>query len=283
MKRMSELISFIRSGRKPVIGMVQLSPLPGSSRYKGGRIDVTLDDAVKEAQTLSSNGVDVLMVQNLGDLPVGARATSAQVAWMARIAAEIRSHFSLPVGLNLLENDAEAMLAVASAARADFVRIKVYVGAMMTPFGVESGQAFAAIRARNACDAGEVAIFADVHDRTGAPIASGGFAEDVEHAIRLGGADGLVLTGKSHEETLALINVARKGVGAAPILVGGGVNAKNVAEVARVADGVIVSSSLKDSNDAFGKIGPAKVQAFMEEVRRARSEMGATVDTKEVA
>jgi membrane complex biogenesis BtpA family protein len=280
---MSELISFIRSGRKPVIGMVQLGPLPGSSRYKGGRIDVTLDDAVKEAQTLSSNGVDVLMVQNLGDLPVGARATSAQVAWMARIAAEIRSHFSRPVGLNLLENDAEAMFAVASAARADFVRIKVYVGAMMTPFGVESGQAFAAIRARNACDAGEVAIFADVHDRTGAPIASGGFAEDVEHAIRLAGADGLVLTGKSYEETLGFIDVARKCVGAAPILVGGGVNAKNFPAVARVADGVIVSSSLKDSNDAFGKFGPAKVQAFMDEVRRVRSEMGATVDTKEVA
>jgi hypothetical protein len=67
---MSELISFIRSGRKPVIGMVQVGPLPGSSRYKGGRIDVTLDDALKEAQTLSSNGVDVLMVQNLRDLPV---------------------------------------------------------------------------------------------------------------------------------------------------------------------------------------------------------------------
>ena len=59
------------------------------------------------------------------------------------------------------------MFAVASAAGADFVRIKVYVGAMMTPFGMESGQAFAAIRARNACDARDVAIFADVHDRTG--------------------------------------------------------------------------------------------------------------------
>jgi uncharacterized protein len=280
---MSELISFIRSGRKPVIGMVQLGPLPGSSRYKGGRIDRTLDEALTETQTLSSHGVDALMVQNLGDLPVDARATSGQVAWMTRIAAEVRARFSGPVGLNLLENDAEAMFAVASAARADFVRIKVYVGAMMTPFGMESGQAFTAIRARNACDAGDVAIFADVHDRTGAPIASGGFDEDVEHAIRLGGADGLVLTGKSYEETLAFIDSARKRIGAAPILVGGGVSAKNFAEVARVADGVIVSSSLKDSSDAFGRIAGAKVQAFMEEVRRVRSEMGATVDTKEVA
>ena len=72
---MSELVSFIRSGRKPVIGMVQLGPLPGSSRYKGGRIDGILDEALKEAQTLSSGGFDVLMVQNLGDLPVDGRAT----------------------------------------------------------------------------------------------------------------------------------------------------------------------------------------------------------------
>ena len=280
---MSELVSLIKSGRKPVVGMVQLGPLAGSSRYKGGRIEETLDNALTEAEVLASNGIDVLMVQNLGDLPVGARATSAQVAWMTRIATEVRLRFSMPVGLNLLENDAEAMFAVASAARADFVRIKVYVGAMMTPFGIESGQAFAAIRARNACDAGDVAIFADVHDRTSAPIASGGFAEDVEYAIRLGGADGLVLTGKSYDQTLEFVDVARKHIGTAPVLVGGGVHAMNFAEVARVADGVIVSSSLKDSNDAFGKFGPAKVQAFMEEVRRARSEMGATVDTKEVA
>ena len=94
---------------------------------------------------------------------------------------------------------------MASASGADFVRIKVFVGAMMTPFGMETGQAFAAIRARNAFDAANVAIFADVHDRTGNPIASGGFAEDVDFAVRLGGADGLVVTGKDYAQTLALV------------------------------------------------------------------------------
>jgi len=220
-------------------------------------------------------------VQNLGDLPVASRAAPPQVAWMAGIAAEIRARFARAVGLNLLEHDAEAMFAVAPAAGADFVRIKVYVGAMVTPFGMESGQAFAAIRARNACDAGDVAIFADVHDRTGALIASGGSAEDVEHAVRLDGADGFVLAGKSYDETLALIGVARKRAGAAPILAGGGVKAKNFAEVARVADGVIVSSSLKDSDDAFGRLAPAKVEAFMDEVKRARSQTGFGAAAKE--
>lgn len=268
---MSELLSMIKSGGKPVIGMIQLDPLPGGSRYTSGAPDRILKLAFEDADTLALNGVDVLMVQNLGDLPVATTAAAPQIAWMTRVVAEVRDRSGRPVGINMLENDAAAMLAVASAAEADFVRIKVYVGAMLTPFGVESGQAHEAIRARNACDAHNVAIFADVHDRTGVPLATGGFAEDLDHALRLGGADGVVLTGKTYSETLELIAVARKLHAEAPVLVGGGVNAGNVAEVARVADGVIVSSALKDSGGPFGRFAPAKVSAFMEETRRARA------------
>ena len=194
---MSELLSMIRAGSKPVIGMIQLDPLPGGSRYASRGVEAILKRALDEADTLAANDVDVLMVQNLGDLPVSQTAVASQVAWMTRVVAEVRARFGRPVGINLLENDAEAMLAIASAAGADFVRIKVYVGAMLTPFGVESGQAYAAIRARNAWDVQNVAIFADVHDRTGVPLATGGLAEDLDHAIRLGGADGVVLTGKT--------------------------------------------------------------------------------------
>jgi membrane complex biogenesis BtpA family protein len=268
---MSELLSLIRAGGKPVIGMVQLAALPGGSRYTRGRIDAIVQGALEEAQALAENGVEVLMVQNLGDLPVASRAASVQVAWMTRVTAEIRARFGCPVGLNLLENDAEAMLAVASAAGADFVRVKVYVGAMMTPFGVESGQAFAAIRARNAYDAANVAIFADVHDRTGTPVARGSFAEDLQYAVRLGGADGLVLTGKTYGQTLEFLQIARAQLGDVPILVGGGVTAENFAEVARVADGAIISSSLKDTAGPFGKFVPEKVRAFIDEAKRARA------------
>jgi uncharacterized protein len=268
---MSELLATIRAGGKPVIGMVQLDALPGGCRYTSGGLDRLLDRALEEADALAANGVDILMVQNLGDLPVASTAAPSQVAWMTRVVVEVRARFGHPVGLNLLENDAEAMLAIASAAGADFVRIKVYVGAMATPFGLETGQAHAAIRARNAFDARNVAIFADVHDRTGVPVASGGFAEDLDHAMRLGGADGFVLTGKTYNDTLAFIGVARKQMAEAPILVGGGVNSANIAEVLSIADGVIVSSALKDSGGPFGRFVPAKVSAFMQEARRARA------------
>ncbi|MBV8564127.1 MAG: BtpA/SgcQ family protein [Methylobacteriaceae bacterium] len=276
---MSELLSLVKAARKPVVGMVQLTALPGSCRFGGGRIDGVLEPALQEAEVLAAHSIDGLMVQNLGDLPVDTRATFAQVAWMTRVASELRRQFKLPVGLNLLENDAEAMFAVASAAAADFVRIKVFIGAMMTPFGIETAQAHAAIRARKAADAEGVAIFADVHDRTGTPIASGGFAEDLDFAVRLGGADGLVLTGKSTQQTLEYLAIARKALGAVPILVGGGATAANFAELASLADGVIVSSSLKDTASAFGRFDRAKVKAFMDAAGRARAPARADAGT----
>ena len=50
--------------------------------------------------------------------------------------------------------------------------------------------------------------------------------------------------GKTYPGTHKLIETARRVVGDAPILVGGGVTANNIHEVQVVADGVIVSSSL---------------------------------------
>ena len=267
---MSELLALLKAGRKPVVGMVQLGALPGGSRYRGAILDDVLHPALAEAQILAENGVDALLVQNLGDVPTALEAAKVQVAWMTRITAEVRTKFGKPVGLNLLENDGEAMLAIASAAGADFVRIKIFVGAMLTPFGVEQGQAFAAIRTRTAWNVENVAIFADVHDRTGRSLVENNFEDDLDYAVRLGAADGLVLTGKTYAQTHEFIKTARNKVGNVPILVGGGVTAENVAEVNAVADGVIVSSSLKGSKTAFGTFDPAKVKAFMAAARAVR-------------
>lgn len=267
---MSELLRLLQAGRKPVVGMVQLRPLPGGSRYRNASVDEVLGAALAEARVLAENKVDALMVQNLGDIPVDTSVRMVQATWMTRVVQEIARTFGTPVGLNMLENDAEAMFAVASAAGADFVRIKIYVGAMVTPFGIETGQAYAAIKARTEWQADKVAILADVHDRTGFPLVPDSFAGDLDAAVRLGAADALVLTGKTYPQTHQLIAAARPVIGPTPILVGGGATADNIAEINAAADGLIVSSSLKGSNAAFGEFDAAKVKGFMDAARIAR-------------
>jgi membrane complex biogenesis BtpA family protein len=260
---MSALLDAIAAGRKPMIGMIQLRPLAGSSRYVGEPLGDVLQHALDQAALLRDAGFGVLMVQNLGDLPVAQHASVAQVAWMTRIAREIRAATDLPLGLNLLENDVDAMFAVASAAALDFVRIKVFVGAMVTPSGIEAGRAFEAIRARNALDARDVAIFADVHDRTGVPVASAGLGDDLRTAFAIGGADGVVLTGRSHAETMEMLALARDAFPTRPVLVGGGVSTANVAAITTLADGAIVSSALKRNSDLFGELDAELARAFV--------------------
>jgi membrane complex biogenesis BtpA family protein len=268
---MSELLAAIAAGAKPMIGMIQVRALAGSSRYRGESLAAVIEDALAQADVLRAAGFEMLMVQNLGDLPVTHQAAPVQIAWMTRIAHELRHATNAPLGLNLLENDVEAMFAVASAAQLDFVRIKVFVGAMVTPSGIESGRAFEAIRARSAWRADDVAIFADVHDRTAMPVASAGLVDDVRAAFAIGGADGIVLTGRSHADTMAMLAEARAAFPTQPMLVGGGVGAANVAEIASLADGAIVSSALKQDGDLFGELDAERARAFVAAARLACS------------
>ena len=268
---MSIILERARRGARPVIGMVQLGPLAGGSRHRGEPIDGVLDAAVTDAALLARHGIDAVMVQNLGDLPTALHVAMPQVAWMTRIVSDVQRTSGLPVGLNFLENDAAAMFAVAAAAPVDFVRIKVFVGAMTTPSGIEGGQAFAAQRARNAWGAGDTAILADVHDRTGVPLGTAGLAEDIHHAVALGGADGIVLTGRSWQETCDFITTGRQAAHGAPLLIGGSVSGSNYAAAHDLADGVIVSSCLKADETPFGRIDADRLDRFMRTVRAVRA------------
>ncbi len=53
---------------KPIIGMVHLSPLPGSPGYEDG-IEAVCERAVADATALEAGGVDGLMLENFGDTP----------------------------------------------------------------------------------------------------------------------------------------------------------------------------------------------------------------------
>ncbi len=271
---MSALLDSMRAGRHPIIAMIQLPPLPGSARYRGAGKQDVLAGAVADARVAAAAGMDGLMIQNLGDVPVGHGVSALQVAWMTMLAHEVRATAPLPMGLNFLENDAEAMLAVASAVGLDFVRLKVFVGAMVTAAGVVEGCAHRANALRTQLGRDDIAFFADVHDRTGVPLGQRPLLADVREAIDLGQADALVLTGSSFDESLVFHDQVRQRYTATPRILGGDSAVANLAVSFPLVDATMVSSSLKDSNDAFGRFVPAKVEDYMTEVRRLRDTVG---------
>lgn len=264
---MSKLFNSINQGKKVAIGMVQLEPLPGASTYQGTKLADLIKDSIYEAKVLEGAGFDALMIQNLGDIPVDNSVTVTQLAWMSRVVFEVTQAVKIPIGLNFLENDAEAIISVASAADLDFVRLKVFVGVMVTPFGLHKGNAFKANKIRNFLGAQNIGMFADVHDRTGIPLGGRDIAPDIREAVDLGHADGLVLTGSNFIESMEFIKLARTKYPALPLVLGGGSNESNLSEVLTHASGVFVSSTLKDSACPFGRINPKKAASFIKALK----------------
>jgi predicted TIM-barrel enzyme len=162
------------------------------------------------------------------------------------IGAAVRQAFpQLHLGICLLGHSAREPLAIAQAIGAQSVRLKVYVGAMVKADGVLEGLAYEAIHYRREIGAEDIAILADVYDRTGEPLGRMPLEEEARQAALFGRADALVLTGHSFAETQEMVAQVRRAKLEKPLFIGGGVDAKNVRQALASADGVIISSAFK--------------------------------------
>jgi membrane complex biogenesis BtpA family protein len=164
-----------------------------------------------------------------------------------------------------LEDDAEASISVAQAAGADFVRLKVFVGAMAGPDGIRQGNAYCAQKYRATISAKNIALVTDVYDRTRWPLDGDHFEAMVHEAVWYGKSNALVITGRSRDETLSLLERARR-VAKVPLWVGGGVDVDNINDYLNKADGVIVATSLKKGKDVLQPIEREQVRALVEAI-----------------
>jgi uncharacterized protein len=255
---------------KPVIGMVHLLPLPGSEDYDGRGLEPIVERALDEARILDRGGVDAILLQNTGDLPPRVEGGPETIAYLSVIGAAVRREVRCALGINILANGTASALAVAHATGAQFVRIKVYIGAVVGTEGLVQGTARAALEFRRAIGADDIAIAADVYDRTSAPVGEMPIEVAADLAWRMGHADALVVTGYSVEDSLARIRQVKTALPEAVVLAGGGATAANLARFFEFADGVIVGSSVKDTGKFVGKVDAVRLAAFMDAVAHAR-------------
>ena len=210
------------------------------------------DYVLANAQVFAQAGIPAMMLQDqtreTGD------ARPATVAVMSALGRLVRREFpAMKLGIIVQAHDAVAPLAIAHAADACFVRLKIFVAAAMTMEGPRIGLGVPARSYRHALGRDDIAILADVFDRTSLPMVDVSSERASRWAESLG-ADGIVLTGESFEDSLARIGKARSAGLAVPLIIGGGVTTANVAQALRVADGVIVSTSLMRTRHAPDEI-----------------------------
>ncbi|RLG09050.1 MAG: phosphorybosylanthranilate isomerase, partial [Thaumarchaeota archaeon] len=132
------LVEEVFGVEKPIIGMIHLKPLPGTPG--SAKLRDVLDLALKDAENLVEGGVDGLLIENLFDSPFYPDKVPPHViSSMTMIAWEIRKRYDLPIGVNILRNDSEASLAVASTIGAKFIRVNVHIGCVVTDQGIIQG------------------------------------------------------------------------------------------------------------------------------------------------
>ena len=234
--------------RKPVLlGMVHLQPLPGAPRW-GGDMTLVIERALADADALEAAGFDGMVVENYLDAPFHpGRVPAVTVAALTRVVAAVVERVSVPVGVNVLRNDAGAALAIAAVTGARFIRVNVHTGAMWTDQGLLTGQAHETLRSRRLLDA-DVAILADVHVKHAVPPAGTPLAQAAADAWHRGMADGLVVTGSGTglETSASDVRAVADAVPGAPVFIGSGVTRAAVASLPPGAHGAIVGS-LRDA------------------------------------
>src|SRR5262245_43474100 len=126
-------------GRKPLIGVLHLLPLPGAPLYDGS-IQKLYQPALAELEIFKRQVLDSVIVENFRDMPYfPGRVPVETVAAMAAVSREIVRAAGMPVGINVLRSDGEAAIAVAAASGAHYVRVNVHMGAVVADQGVVQG------------------------------------------------------------------------------------------------------------------------------------------------
>lgn len=251
-----------------VIGMVQTRPLPGSYRNRGERISFITEQALEETRILAECGVQSVILQNMGDMPVRQQSAPEAIAYLSVVAQAIRRSFpALCLGV-LVNWDGVAALAVADAAGADFVRVEhLYTGAEVTSAGLLQGQCceITALKRKLGTD---IPVYADVWERHGIPLCPQPLDEAAWQCVHEAFADGLFLCGKNAQESLSMARQVRQRVPGVPLFLGGGATGDNVRELLQEYDAVCVATWIKNG-DMRNPVDPDRTRYFMEQAALA--------------
>jgi uncharacterized protein len=252
-----------RPRHKLFVGVVHLQPLPGSPRW-AGNLEAVIDFAIADARAYQRGDVDAIIVENFGDAPF-TKASVAPETLTAMTAAgrAIRAAIKLPIGFNVLRNDARSALALCAACGGSFMRVNVHTGAMLTDQGIIEGDAYNTNRyRRSVCP--NALIFADVHVKHAVPLGDFTIEDSARDTLERGLADALIIsgTGTGVAADVSDIERVRRACPKAKLLLGSGVTVENAREFLRVVDGAIVGSSLKRDGKLHNPVDPKRVAAL---------------------
>ncbi|XP_012532358.1 uncharacterized protein F13E9.13, mitochondrial isoform X1 [Monomorium pharaonis] len=260
-----------------VIGMVHVKALPGTPKYEGCSEKI-VENATKEALLYADCSLDGILIENMHDVPyIKQKDISPEIiTMMTRICTEVRriTPQNIACGVQILAGCNKEAIAVAKAARLQFIRAEGFVFSQVADEGFIDSNAGTLLRYRKQIDAENVLIFVDVKKKHSSHmITSDVSLLETVKAAEFFLADGIILTGNATgEETNVkdLLEVRECIASKLPLLIGSGVTLNNVDNYVNAADALIVGSHFKIAGHWKNALDPVRVRAFVEYLKNRR-------------
>jgi membrane complex biogenesis BtpA family protein len=260
---------------KPVIGVIHVAALPGAPASTL-MVSEIIAQSVREAAVYRDCGVDGVIIENMHDTPYLRGSVGPEiVAAMAVVGHAVKTESRLPTGIQILAGANIEAMAVAHAADLDFIRAEAYAFAHVADEGVIQSSAAALLRYRKTIGAERVQVWADVKKKHSshaitADVSLGATAEAAEFMR----ADAVIVTGSVTGEAPKIADALEaKAHCRAPVLLGSGVDADNIADFYQAADGFIIGSYFKADGHWANPVDAGRVRRLMTRVFNSSSRL----------
>ena len=259
-------------GRKTVIAMAHIGALPGSPLYDAdGGMDRLIEGVRKDIEALQAGGVDAIMFGNENDRPYELTASIESVSAMTAVVAAVKPMLKVPFGVNYLW-DPYATVAIAAATGASFAR-EIFTGLFASDMGLWGPNAAKALRLRRQLARPDLKLLFNVNAEFASSLDSRSIALRAKSAVFSSLADVILVSGPLTGQPVELSNLAsvREALPDTPLFANTGVNIDNVDAIFEYADGCVIGTHFKHGGDTWNAVDPARVQRFMDKLRRLNS------------
>ncbi|MAF78863.1 MAG: hypothetical protein CME63_09865 [Halobacteriovoraceae bacterium] len=254
---------------KPIVAVIYLRPLLGYPDHPG--LDAVIEMAIEDLNILKKCGVDAALLENEHDRPYTLKASKEVIASMAVVGHALKREApEYCLGSEFLINDPEASLAVAKASQHQFIRTDYFVDRMSREeYGGEIEiDPKGLIAYRDKIQAQNIQLLTDIQVKYATLLEQKSLAQSAKEAFEHQSSAAVVsgkITGVAPEQSEII--EAKSGAPELPILIGSGLNRKNIPELFPHLDGAIVGSALMSNT----RMDYEKVAPFMDLIRKYRN------------
>ena len=262
------------NGKKLVIGLVHLLPMPGTPLYEDGNIEKMTEKAIRDCVALKNAGADGGLVQSVDVYyPATDDTDYARVATIAMIAGRVRAEVGpdFVLGAQLMFNCVTPSLAACKAAGCDFTRVSALAADTDSPYGKIVANPTKVAEYRRKIDAFNIGMISEISGyHFKGEYSKAAIQGLASTAMRLG-ANAIEVMNKDAKMNEQLI-LDVKSAGNYPVILGGGTSVENCKERLRYADGALVGTAFEGGKWG-GPIIESIVADYVKNVRELEAEL----------